>query len=226
MLDAVGDPKTDLISLKSMKIIDSFIIRNSPSNFQKDVKQIFITSTTVLSAGKKILVPFTNSLTSYRLNVTEWQALKILYNSTNGFDWVWSRVSFKWNFSDTFNDPCIWEGITCVCDVNKNCFIHKLVLDHHNLKGSVPVTINLLSELIYLDISNNYLTGSIPDFQLYNLECLMLNNNLFSGQIPTFKSLNQLQKLYLSNNLHLDSTIPGTKLNSFIFVILIVFSFL
>ncbi|KAJ4842847.1 hypothetical protein Tsubulata_041419 [Turnera subulata] len=58
-------------------------------------------------------------------------------------------------------------------------------------------------ELTYLDLSNNHLSGELPDcwFNWKKLAILNLQNNFFSGRIPaSFGSLVRIQALHLSNN--------------------------
>jgi hypothetical protein len=65
-----------------------------------------------------------------------------------------------------------------------------------------------------LNLSSDGLVGTIPNFQLSNLNKLDLNNNELSGTIPTLENTN-LVEFYAINN-KLSGTIPNVKLPNLI----------
>ncbi|XP_014504714.2 LRR receptor-like serine/threonine-protein kinase GSO2 [Vigna radiata var. radiata] len=76
-----------------------------------------------------------------------------------------------------------------------------LDISDNGLKGSVPKLFwNNLQNVQYLNMSQNNLTGAIPDIslKLLNIPSIILNSNMFEGQIPSF--LLQASELRLSNN--------------------------
>ena len=77
-------------------------------------------------------------------------------------------------------------------------------MSENQLSGSIP-NFNL-PKLLELYLSENQLSGSIPNFYLPKLEWLYLDNNQLSGSIPNFY-LPKLEVLYLSEN-QLSGTIP------------------
>ncbi len=125
--------------------------------------------------------------------VSECQSLLELYNSTNGANWI---DKTGWNQTNT---PCSWFGVGCK-DPNTQTFlghVNSVTLPNNNLVGTLP-NFNL-PNLQWLYLYNNKLKGSIPNFNLPNLLMLWLYNNQLTGVIPNF-NLPNVQWLYLYNN--------------------------
>ncbi len=106
------------------------------------------------------------------------------------------------------NTPCSWHGVYC-----SDGYVSELKLYNNKLRGSIP-DFNL-PNLEYLDLSYNQLSGVIPDFNLPNLKYLDLGNYLIgdvklSGVIPNF-NLPNLESLTLNNN-QLSGEIPNFNL--------------
>ncbi|KAL1804454.1 hypothetical protein ACET3Z_033101 [Daucus carota] len=83
-------------------------------------------------------------------------------------------------------------------------YLQTLDFSYCGLNGSVPYEISMLSELKYISLRGNYLTGSIPVFQnCSRLKYLNLSTNSFSGPIP--EELGRCPSLesvdFVSNNL-------------------------
>jgi len=147
----------------------------------------------------------------------ELQALKDLYDSTDGdkWDYIYRR---KWNFK---TKPCsvdtTWFGLSCSYDSNSD-FYHVIQIDLNNvnLHGTLPHSLGDLSELTSLLLYYNQLSGSIPSSlgQLTKLTDLYLSDNLFTGTIPdSFGLLSELTSFYLDDNL-LIGTIPSSLCNN------------
>ena len=97
-----------------------------------------------------------------------------------------------------------WYGV----QVNGDGCVITISLSDNQLSGSIP---NFsLPNLQYLWLNSNQLSGSVPDFSLPNLQSLSLSNNQLSGSIPNF-SLPNLQELWLSDN-QLNGLIPNFNL--------------
>ncbi|XP_028083844.1 probable LRR receptor-like serine/threonine-protein kinase At3g47570 [Camellia sinensis] len=88
-----------------------------------------------------------------------------------------------------------------------------LLLERNNLNGTIPKQVVCISSLsIYLDLSQNQLSGSLPVEvgNLVNLGSLDVSHNLFSGEIPsTLGSCTSLETLCLGNNFF-NGTIPSS----------------
>ncbi|MCF8318428.1 MAG: leucine-rich repeat domain-containing protein, partial [Haliscomenobacter sp.] len=128
--------------------------------------------------------------------------------------------NLTWNVKDPMNS---WEGIKvnasgCVTKLLLNDLglggtltdlsldsLEELELFGNKFTGSVPAFSNL-KKLKTLWLSNNQLSGSIPNFQLPELQSIDLANNNLSGAIPAFNLIN-LMELGLANN-KLTGTIP------------------
>jgi hypothetical protein len=80
--------------------------------------------------------------------------------------------------------------------------LKELNLSDNQLTGQIPDLSNL-NNLLKLNLSKNQLTGQIPDLsKLFKLLKLNLSKNQLTGQIPDLSNLNNLSELLLfSNNL-------------------------
>ncbi|KAK4840530.1 hypothetical protein QYF36_011140 [Acer negundo] len=102
-------------------------------------------------------------------------------------------------------DYCQWQGIKCA-----QGRVVRVVLQSFGLRGTLPPdTLTRLDQLRVLSLTNNSLTGPVPDLSpLYNLKSLFLNHNTFTGTFPlSILSLHRLTALDLSFN-NLTGLIP------------------
>uniref|UniRef100_A0A7N2LI63 Leucine-rich repeat-containing N-terminal plant-type domain-containing protein n=1 Tax=Quercus lobata TaxID=97700 RepID=A0A7N2LI63_QUELO len=117
-----------------------------------------------------------------------------------------------------------------ICNFNLNSQIPYLAnltqldflrLSSNQLTGQIPSWLMNLTQLIHLDLSFNKLHGPIPSsvIQLKNLEFLHLFQNHLSGtvELDTFAKLKNLTKLHLSLNhiTFLSKTSPNTTVQKF-----------
>ncbi|KAJ9563721.1 hypothetical protein OSB04_008881, partial [Centaurea solstitialis] len=103
---------------------------------------------------------------------------------------------FPLDWSDP--NPCKWDRVGC-SNLNR---VTGIQLGNQNLKGTLPESINKLSELQILEFQNNQLTGSVPSLSgLTQLQNLLLANNNFTS-IPSnfFIGMSSLQHVYLDYN--------------------------
>merc|ERR1719329_341833 len=80
-------------------------------------------------------------------------ALVVLYDATNGDEW---DDSTNW-LSDA--PLCEWYGIDC----NNDDDVVRIDLYGNNLQGSIPSELGLLINLRLLFLTDNLLTGTLPD---------------------------------------------------------------
>ncbi|MDW8850106.1 immunoglobulin domain-containing protein [Flavobacterium sp. MMLR14_040] len=131
---------------------------------------------------------------------SEKDALKALYDSTNGANWKnktgwdFSTPVISWNAATNTG----WYGITIT-----NGHITSLSLIYNNLNGFMPTQIGQLNSLVLLKLEGNTLSGNIPSdiCKLTNLAFLSLEYNDFSGPLPSqIGNLSLLESLKLSGN--------------------------
>ncbi|XP_044372160.1 senescence-induced receptor-like serine/threonine-protein kinase [Triticum aestivum] len=88
-------------------------------------------------------------------------------------------------------DPCVpntmvWDGLTCIYGTSGPPIISNVNVSFSGLDHTISPDFANLTDVRYLDLSNNNLIGSIPDTlsQLPSLIFLDLSNNKLSGSIP------------------------------------------
>ncbi|XP_038974428.1 probable LRR receptor-like serine/threonine-protein kinase At1g53440 [Phoenix dactylifera] len=133
-----------------------------------------------------------------------------------------SKLRKEWEFSV---DPCsgnagwveptssceIANNVTCDCNATSNvCHVTSILLKGQNLTGVLPEEFAQLTYLSVLDLTWNYLNGSIPaTWASLPLTQLSLLGNRISGSIPKeLGSIISLQSLVLENN-QLQGSIPA-----------------
>ncbi|KAL3646238.1 hypothetical protein CASFOL_011418 [Castilleja foliolosa] len=128
----------------------------------------------------------------------------------------------NWNFSV---DPCSglsgWvtqnpvkgfeNALTCNCTFQNNtvCHVVSIILKAQNLNGSVPSEITRLPFLQEIDLTRNYLNGTIPpEWGSMNLVNISLIGNRVTGPLPrALANISTLANLTLEYN-QLTGTIP------------------
>ncbi|CAI7924319.1 unnamed protein product, partial [Closterium sp. NIES-53] len=104
---------------------------------------------------------------------------------------------------------CTVLGLGVTCDGH-----HQPVALHLNglgLAGEIPVEINQIATLTFLDLGRNTLSGVIPDSinNILSLQVLNLCNNRLGGRIPELNLVTKLFSLDLSRN-QLGDAIPAS----------------
>ncbi|GFY80209.1 leucine-rich receptor-like protein kinase family protein [Actinidia rufa] len=105
--------------------------------------------------------------------------LKLLYLQNNMFTgpaWGPSRSSAR------FDDVVEWASWGIPLELMYVVSLENLILDFNELSGTIPASLSNCTNLNWISLSNNKLTGEIP-----GLVCLIwldLNTNLLNGTIP------------------------------------------
>jgi len=147
----------------------------------------------------------------------ERNALIDLYNSTGGADWTSNS-----GWLGAAGTECSWERVYCNFEETS---VTEIRLYDHYLVGTLPDSLPNLTNLLYLDLSGNYLTGIPASLgSMPNLTHLILDDSDLSGSIPTtLGSVATLQWINLENN-ELTGSIPSS-LGGLAFLRFINFSF-
>ncbi|XP_020423107.1 uncharacterized protein At1g24485 [Prunus persica] len=105
----------------------------------------------------------------------------------------------EWTGDPCLPSPFTWDWVNCSADDTPR--VTALYLSGFGLSGQLP-EFSSLDALQTIDLHNNSLSGSIPDFlgTLPNLKQLNLADNKLSGPIPTTISNNNKLKLVSSGN--------------------------
>jgi len=152
--------------------------------------------------------------TPLHCNLDDWKALKALYESTNGSNWViddgWEQVES--NEPPEGCDLSLLYGVSineagrvsCIDLDGLNDCTYDVQSGGNNLTGTLPTEIGLLTELNQLCLNFNSIEGTLPvDIaKLSNLKTLLLHSNRLTNEIPNniFNHLKNLEILFLSDN--------------------------
>ncbi|GLT72854.1 hypothetical protein SLA2020_447530 [Shorea laevis] len=89
------------------------------------------------------------------------------------------NIKLMYGVTRNWRDPCVpkayvWDGLECSYYAYEPPRIISLVLSSSGLTGDIAPSISNLTKLEFLDLSNNSLTGPVPDFlsQLPSLKVL------------------------------------------------------
>jgi hypothetical protein len=125
--------------------------------------------------------------------------LVLFYFSLNGDQWLDSGDE---RFLIRHKSECQWAGVTCSEDEEAVISLH---IPFNNLTGTLPSELGHLSKLQWLNLTDNYIAGSISNTvfdQMENLYRIELSKNKLTGLIPpSLWSIPSLKFVDLSDNL-------------------------
>ncbi|XP_010522063.1 PREDICTED: probable LRR receptor-like serine/threonine-protein kinase At1g07650 [Tarenaya hassleriana] len=152
-----------------------------------------------------------------KLHQQEVRALKEIGEKLGKKDWDFGRDpcsgAGNWNVLDD-QTKGFESSVTCDDDCplhpNSSCHLIRIALKSQNLTGIVPPEISKLRHLKVLDLSRNYLRGSIPkEWASMRLEDISFMGNRLSGPFPkVLTSITTLRNLSLEGNLFSGSIPP------------------
>ncbi|KAL4335422.1 hypothetical protein GQ457_07G015250 [Hibiscus cannabinus] len=118
-----------------------------------------------------------------------------------------SEISWNYTISDL-----VESRIACDCSDGNNtiCHVTQILIKGHNLTGIIPPELGNLTHLQVIDLTRNYLNGSIPSsLSQLPLTNLSLLGNRLSGPIPPeIGDISTLQDVVLEDNL-LGGSLPS-----------------
>ncbi|KAF5941372.1 hypothetical protein HYC85_022539 [Camellia sinensis] len=132
--------------------------------------------------------------------VSTLEALDLLYNRLlQGFlpqfppnGSLHTLVLSNTNFSGTLPDS-----------IGNPKMLSRIKLPGYNFKGLISNTMANLTQLVYLDLSSNLFTSTIPSFQMSkNITCIDLSYNSLTGHVTSahFQGLSNLLNIDLAHN--------------------------
>ncbi|KAK4567565.1 hypothetical protein RGQ29_003365 [Quercus rubra] len=142
----------------------------------------------------------------------EVKALEAINSKLKNLNWKINEdfCSIKGNVERVITKDML-SNVTCNCSLSRGtvCSITHIQLKRLNLSGVLPADFGNLSNLQELDLSLNYINGSIPSiFSQLPLVILSLSGNRLSGEIPNgIGEIGSLEELVLEAN-QLDGHLP------------------
>ncbi|XP_030954195.1 probable LRR receptor-like serine/threonine-protein kinase At1g53430 isoform X2 [Quercus lobata] len=142
----------------------------------------------------------------------EVKALEAINSKLKNLNWKINEnfCSTKENFKRDISEDTL-SNVTCNCSLSGGtvCSITHIQLKRLNLSGVLPADFGNLTNLQELDLTFNYINGSIPSsFSRLPLVILSLLGNRLSGEIPNgIGEIGSLEELVLEAN-QLDGHLP------------------
>ncbi|CAI8593299.1 unnamed protein product [Vicia faba] len=167
-------------------------------------------TTTSPYSSLSLIAIFFLSLTAFGANTIhpdEKEALKDIAKSLGKKDWNFDidPCSNKPNWVTTPIPKVLENNVTCDCSVAGDNFCHvvSVILKGQNLPGTLPPELTRLRYLQNIDLSRNYLNGTIPKQwgSMMSISKIALLGNRLTGSIPAeIANISTLQILELWNN--------------------------
>ncbi len=118
------------------------------------------------------------------------------------YDAIWANSTKpQWNFTEPH---CSWYGIRCNTTTGRVIHIFlPLAFSQRIGAATIPSIIGNFTELVSLDLQNNYIASTIPESikNLKNLVYLTLSDNPLVGTLPDLSGLDKLNQLNIGSTL-------------------------
>jgi len=156
-------------------------------------------STTTTTIGINTTIATGTSITlngSTQCHMDDWTALKALYESTDGDNWIrndgWDGAIFSLNKPPKICDLGNLEGVHTNDEDGR---VISIAMPFNNLNGTLPDELGSLTYLRALNLSSNKLSGAIPNTltNLNELHILVIGHNKLTGTIPDFQNFSTLR---------------------------------
>lgn len=150
----------------------------------------------------------TNSVLTFP--AAELEALKDLYDSAGGTEWIWrkdvAKYGIPWNFSQSDLNPCVdvWQGIICNCEIYKGIGFYDDPghPGYYYYDGYIGGNTSNSCNVVKLVMIGMGISGSLPETigNFTKLTHLHLNDGLTGTIPPSFANLGELRVMTLARN--------------------------
>ncbi|GKC18930.1 probable LRR receptor-like serine/threonine-protein kinase isoform X1 [Tanacetum coccineum] len=123
--------------------------------------------------------------------------------SKKDWDFDLNPCDTNWTTPRTGRPPQFNNSVVCDCSSGDICHVTAISVKGQDLTGVLPKSLAQLPNIKHIDLSYNYLNGTIPrEWASTKLEFLAVTGNRLSGSIPNFLgSISTLGYLSLENNM-------------------------
>ncbi|KAK1429054.1 hypothetical protein QVD17_11253 [Tagetes erecta] len=203
----VGGIPSSVVNLKKLEILDLYMNCLS-MQIPTTIGTLPSLTTLVLSQNQ-----FTGPVLSSMRNLSKLELLRLDYNKLSGEIPTWLFDITTLDLLHIGDSGLNWNN---EAKIVPRCNLRRISIPSCNMSGQIPEWISTQNNMYWLDLSNNTLEGTFPDFlaegklEIINLSQNNLNGliparlfekNYFSGEIPTsISEANNLEYLDLSNN--------------------------
>ncbi|CAK7351851.1 unnamed protein product [Dovyalis caffra] len=145
----------------------------------------------------------------------EVEALRDIAKTIGKTNWNFSAdpCGGQWGWADPNPEKGSENGVTCNCTFSNGtiCHVISVVLKSQNLEGSLPPDLGRFPYLLEIDLTRNYLNGTIPpEWGATQLVNITVEFNQLSGVLPPeLGNLARIEKMQLSSN-NFTGLLPAT----------------